>query len=483
MPTPARLMASLLLAVGIFFAGYMANRHISPVASSTPVKHSLYTCPMHPQYTSDHAGTCPICGMSLVLVPAGGVRSDSDPAISSVPGMVQISAEKQQLIGVRADEIKRAPASQLVRVPGRITVDEGRQFRIIAGADGWIRELGQNPTGAFVKKEEILATYYAPNLLSAAQTFVFALQTNAQVERGDVAIGVQRTPTTLNLQVAIDSLRTLGMNELQIEEIRQTHVAPSQIRIYSPIDGFVIARNVSPQQRFDKGSELYRIAAIDHVWVMTDIFEKDREFIKPGAIASVHYQGREFQARMSNALPQFDPQSRTLKTRFELDNPGFVLRPDMFVDVEFRVDMPEALTVPADAVIDLGRRKTAYVETAEGVFEPRIVETGWRLGDRVQIINGLEPGERIVVSGNFLVDSESRMKLAAETAGSLTGMVKDPVCGMDVDSGAMDALKVLKGGKTYYFCSEECRKSFEANPAKYVREMAAYDVNAAQGMK
>jgi RND family efflux transporter MFP subunit len=256
-------------------------------------------------------------------------------------------------------------------------------------------------------------------------------------------------------------------------------VASPQINIYSPVSGFVLTRNISPTQRFDKGTEMYRIADIGHVWVLTDIFEKDCEFVGPGAMAMVRYQGRGFPARMSDVLPQFDPQTRTLKTRFELDNPGYVLRPDMFVDVEIRVDMPETLTVPADAIIDSGRRKTVFVERGSGTFEPRAVETGWRLGNRVQITSGLGSGERIVVSGNFLIDSESRMRLAPSGAAPATAEAspeKDPVCGMDVDPKAPDAIKSEWGGKTYYFCSPKCKKDFEADPHKYVHgTMAARD--------
>jgi RND family efflux transporter MFP subunit len=368
-----------------------------------------------------------------------------------------------------------------------VAVDEERLYRIIAGADGWIRELGQNTAGSFVKKNQILASYYAQNLISAVQTFVFALQTNAQAERGDATIGYQRGTTVLSLQVALDSLRGLGMSEFQIEELRQTRVAPTEIRIYSPIDGFVIARNISPEQRFGKGSELYRIADIGHVWVLTDLFEKDRQFLRRGATAIVRYQGREFHARMSDALPQFDPQTRTLKTRFELDNPGYILEPDMFVDVELPVEMPAAITVPADAVIDTGRQKTVYVERGSGMFEPRLVETGRRLGNRVQVTKGLEEGERIVVSGNFLIDSESRMKLAAVSTASMAEKVtaeKDPVCGMEVDAKAPNALKTQYRGKTYFFCSEHCKKTFEANPGKYVpnpKKMSAQDTHGGRG--
>jgi YHS domain-containing protein len=171
---------------------------------------------------------------------------------------------------------------------------------------------------------------------------------------------------------------------------------------------------------------------------------------------------------MSDALPRFDAQSRTLKTRFELDNPGYLLQPDMFVDVEIAVEMPQAITVPADAVFDSGLRKTAFVDRGNGNFEARRVETGWRLGDRVEITRGLMEGERIVAAANFLLDSESRMK--AVSAGVFTPQT-DPVCGMEVDEkkAAAAGRTVVHEGRTYYFCADECKKQFEAAPGKWIK--------------
>jgi YHS domain-containing protein len=170
---------------------------------------------------------------------------------------------------------------------------------------------------------------------------------------------------------------------------------------------------------------------------------------------------------MSDALPQFDAQSRTLKTRFELDNPGHVLQPDMFVDVEFEAAVPPAVTVPAEAVLDSGRRKTVFVDRGNGYFEPRRVETGWRAGDRVQILKGLMAGERVVLSGNFLLDSESRMMSAAQ--GALGAAAKDPVCGMEVDEkrAAAAGRKSEHKGTTFYFCADDCKKQFDAEPARF----------------
>ncbi len=265
------------------------------------------------------------------------------------------------------------------------------------------------------------------------------------------AAGKAEPAAQLSLQVAVGSLRTLGMSGLQISEIQQTRVAPQEVRIYSPINGFVISRSILPEQGFDKGTEMYFISDLSHVWVMAEIFEKDREFLTPGATATVTYQGREFQARMSDVLPQFDPQTRVFKTRFELDNPGNVLRPDLFVDLVLHLDRPEAITVPADAVIDSGVRKTLFVDRGDGYFEPRAIETGWRMGDQVEITKGVMAGERVVVSGTFRLDSETRLKAAA--AGPVSASVADVVCGMSLDpkKAAAAGKTVTHDGQTYYF--------------------------------
>ena len=411
MSTPARITTVLLLVAGAFVAGTLTKRSAGPPSATSSRRVLYWTCPMHPQYKYKRPGDCPSCGMRLEAV-YGGDAGTAGTDRSGTPRVIQISATKQQLIGVRTDVVGRASILNPLRVAGRIAVDDSRMYRIIAANDGWLRELGSSPAGTFVKKDEVLASYYVRDLVSSQQSYLYAFDINSQYEQAQTTNVLQRNTASVNLRQALDALRGLGMADLQIEELRRTHNSASELRIYSPATGFVLARNLSPAQRFDKGAELYRIADISHVWVMADIFEKDREFLVPGTMAMVRYRGREFPVRMSGALPQFDPQSRTLKTRFELDNPGFILRPDMFVDVEVQVRMPAAVTVPADAVIDSGLRKTVYVDQGGGFFEARQVKTGWRLGDRVQVTDGLAPGDQIVVSGNFLIDSESRLRAA-----------------------------------------------------------------------
>ena len=472
MRRPAKVLVGIILAAGIFFAGYMANRPPVPVVSQGATKQaSTYGCPMHPQYTADRPGDCPICSMRLEPLAAGGGRGKSESASLDNPGMVVVNAARQQLIGVRTDEVRLDSSSHVLRVPGRIAVDDQRLYRIVAAADGWIVDLGQNTVGRFVKKNQFLASYYQRDLLATERNFLLSIPANEplQTQTKDFSQASIRTAGSANPQFPIDSLRGLGMSDLQIEEIHRTRTTSPHISIYSPVSGFVLTRNISPSQRFDKGTELYRIADISRVWVMTDIFEKDRQFLKPGGEATIVYQGRQLKARMSDALPQFDAQSRTLKTRFELDNPDHLLQPDMFVDVEFEAAVPPAVTVPAEAVLDSGLRKTVFVDRDNGYFEPRRVETGWRAGDRVQILKGLMPGERVVISGNFLLDSESRMTSAAQ--GALGTAAKDPVCGMDVDEkrAASAGMKSEHGGTTYFFCAEECKKRFDAEPARYAQ--------------
>jgi len=469
MRTPAKILLGIILATGIFFAGYIANQKPVSVVPSTSAKQAAsYSCPMHPQYTSDHPGDCPICGMRLVATAAVNGLAASDSAGPDVPGMVAVGAARQQQIGLRTVEVRRDSSSHLLRVPGRIAVDDQRLYRIVAAVDGWILELGQNTVGRSVKKDQFLASYYTRDLLSTERLFLLSIPANEplQTQTKDFSQASIRTAGSANPQFPIDSLRGLGMNDLQIEEIHRTRTAAPQINIYAPVSGFVLSRSISPKQRFDKGTELYRIADISHVWVMTDIFEKDREFLKPGAEATILYQGRRLKARMSDALPQFDGQSRTLKTRFELDNPDLLLQPDMFVDVELNVEMPPAITVPADALFDSGLRKTVFVDRGNGSFEARRVETGRRLGDRVEIVKGLMEGERVVGSASFLLDSESRMRAASA---GIFNPETDPVCGMDVDRDkAKTAGRMAEhDGKTYYFCSDDCKQKFAKEPERY----------------
>src|SRR5207237_5672730 len=223
------------------------------------------------------------------------------------------------------------------------------------------------------------------------------------------------------LQQTTDRLLTLGMSSEQIEEIGRTRQVPSTIRITAPDDGFVLARPVSIGQKFDRGNELYRIADLRRVWILADVFGPEAEHVRPGTNVRVSIPGRTptLTARVSTAvLPQFDPVSQAVRLRVEADNPGYVLRPDMFVDVDLPVTLPPAITVPVDAILDSGREKTVFVDRGDGMFEGRRGRTGWRFGERVEIMEGLSAGEQVVVLGSLRLDSETRIRRAGADTGS-----------------------------------------------------------------
>jgi membrane fusion protein, copper/silver efflux system len=311
-------------------------------------------------------------------------------------------------------------------------------------------------TGSLVKRNEALLSFYAPEFLNAQLSYFSGLDT-LRVANQDA---VERFANTL---------RNLGVSEKQLDDIRTNRRINQYINIVSPVDGFVLDRKASVGLRCDRGFEFYRIADLRRVWVLADVYENQAPFIRAGSMARVTSQSRQFEATVSRTEPIFDEATRTLKVRLETDNPGFALKPGMFVDVQFDIELPPSLAVPAEAIVDSGLRKTIFVDRGHGYFEPRSVETGWRIADQVEISKGLMAGERIVISGTFLIDSESRMKAASR--GIFGQAARDPICGMEVDEkrAAAAGRSSEYQGANYYFCADECKKRFDAEPARYTQ--------------
>ncbi|MBP7148889.1 MAG: efflux RND transporter periplasmic adaptor subunit [Acidobacteria bacterium] len=430
-----------------------------------------YVDPMHPSYRSEKPGTAPDCGMDLVPVfeDAGGGSQARPPAA----GSFSVDPQTLQLIGVQVDSVRRGADSRVARTTGRIEVDGDRLYRLMAGADGWVESVQNNPVGTLVKKDELLATLYSREFRNAQQAFLGSLASldrlKAVHDQGDASAGSDAA-----LKVNEEQLRALGMGDYQLRELRRDRRITSDISVNSPIDGIVLNRAIAPGQRFEVGTELYQIADLGTVWITADILGLDPAIFRPGGRVRVVVRDRPatVTATVGNAPPFFDPEARTLKVRLSAANPGLVLRPGMFVTLEVPVPGRPALTVPADALLDSGLSERVYVERAAGQFEPREVTTGWRDGDRVEILDGLREGERIAVAGTFLLDSESRLRMARAGGGKAAvaqAGATDPRCGMSVDVAAAAAagLDASYGGRTYYFCSGGCKEEFERDPAKY----------------
>lgn len=445
-----------LLVVGASFVGgaRWARRGAAP--GSQQEAPAAYACPMHPQYRSDRQADCPSCGMRLEPVREERGGGATDAASTLPPGVLQVTPERQQTIGVRLGVVERVSGKRTLRTTGRVTPNENAVYPLLAGADGMVRGMRGVTTGSLVRKNEVLLSFYAPEFVNAQISYFSGLDT-------------LRTANQDATERFANGLRNLGVSEQQLAQIRADRKLRQYIDVVSPVDGFVLERKASVGLSADRGFEFYRIADLRRVWVLADVYEDQAPFIRAGSKARITSQDRkrQLEATISHAEPIFDEAARTLKVRLETENPGFALKPGMFVDVQFDIELPPSVAVSSDAIVDSGLRKTVFVDRGGGYFEPRSVETGWRISDQVEVTKGLMEGERIVISGTFLIDSESRMKAASK--GIFGAPATDPICGMTVDEKRATAAgrKSEFGGATFYFCADECKARFEAEPAKY----------------
>jgi Cu(I)/Ag(I) efflux system membrane fusion protein len=394
----------------------------------------FYVDPMHPAYRSDKPGIAPDCGMALVPVYEG-----EDPALRLrlQPGAVYIDLEKQRQIGVRVQTVEKNSGTRLIRTTGRVEADETRLHRVMAGAEGWVESVENNTEGTLVKKDEVLATVYSRDFRNAEQAYLGSIASVASVDRIRGAHDPEEAmrPSDANMRINEEQLRALGMGEPQIKALAKSHQITRDVTLNSPIDGVVLSRSVSAGQRFEPGDEFYRIADLTNVWITADIFSNDAQLFRPGARVqvTVRERAKTVYATVSQDPPVFDPTSRTLKLRLEAQNPDLLLRPDMFVDLEFSTKTPPGVSIPQEAILDSGMNKVVYVETSDGVFEPRRVTLGTAYGDYVTVTNGLRFGERIVIAGNFLIDSESRMH-SSQMASAWQNPAKSAATDVEVDN-------------------------------------------------
>jgi membrane fusion protein, copper/silver efflux system len=399
------LVRVVLVAVSIGGAFY-AGRLYAPASSGAPKKAEkkvlYWVDPMHPAYKSDKPGIAPDCGMALEPVyeeTAPAVKAEAQP-----PGTIQISAEKQQMIGVKFGTAEYTSSTETLRAVGKIAVDETRVVRVHPKVEGWIERVHLDYMGAPVKKGDPLLTVYSPEMLASEKEYLLALKARDVMQDGESMV-----------EAARKRLELWDLSPPQMEELERTKKPIQSITIYSPASGVVTARNSFANQRITPETELYAITDLSHVWVMADLFENDLPKIREGQTALVkmpYAAGGDFLAKVEQLIPQVDPQTRTTKVRLAATNASMKLRPDMFVDVEFPLTGSRQLTVPVDAVLNSGNRQTVFVDRGNGYLEPRAVQTGDTIGDRMVVTGGLKEGERIVTSANFLIDSESQLKAA-----------------------------------------------------------------------
>ena len=423
--------ALLLLVAALVVAGYwqrerLANLFTKKAADQTAstegkaagqkddLKVLYWVDPMHPNYKSDKPGKAPDCGMDLVPVYENGATPGAVPQDAFL-----ISPEKQQLIGVTYGQVAYEPLSKTLRTVGRLAYDETKISHVHTKIDGWIEDVYVDFTGKQVSQGQPLLTVYSPDLLQTQQEYLLALKGRKELAESslrEAAAGAESL-----LESARRRLELWDITDAQIKELERTGKPSKALPIYAPASGFVLARNAYPKQRVMPDSDLYTIADLSTIWVIADVYEYEAPEVMLGQRADVmltYFPGRTFTGKVTYIYPQVDATTRTLKVRVEIANPNTVLKPDMFANVELKIDYGKKLVVPQEAILDSGSEQLVYIALDGGYFQPRKVQLGPKVDNRYIILGGLKAGERIVTSGNFLVDSESRLKSAAGAMGT-----------------------------------------------------------------
>ncbi|MFN7913947.1 MAG: efflux RND transporter periplasmic adaptor subunit [Vicinamibacterales bacterium] len=451
-----KFLAVLLLMAATFAGGYAmrAVRNSAP-ATSAPARRILYYVdPMHPAYRSDAPGIAPDCGMKLEPVyadeftsgatatPAArrilyyrdpqqpgytadkpGLNPESGNTLEAVyatdnsgapAGLVRITPERQQLIGVTFVTVESGGGTRTIRTVGKVVADETRVGHVHTRIEGWLEKVFVDFTGAAVKAGQPMLTIYSPEMLASQQELLLAARARDLMARNPLASAAQHGESLFD--AARRRLQLWDLSDDQIDQVLRTGQPIRSITVPAPMSGVVTARNAFPNQKVTPDSDLYTITDLSHVWLMADVFESDIADIRTGDAALVTFSNSAappIRAHVNYIQPQVDPTTRTLQVRLDVANPNLRMKPDMFVNVEFTATAATQLTIPNDAVLDTGERQTVFVDRGDGYLEPRQVTIGERLGERVTITAGLRPGERIVASGTFLIDSESQLRAAA----------------------------------------------------------------------
>ena len=326
-------------------------------------------------------------------------------------GDVTIDPQRQQLMGVRLARVTREPMTTVVRTIGVVRVDETRLADVNVKLDGWIKDLYVDFTGQAVRNGQPLFTFYSPDLLTTENEYLLALKTRDQMK--DSAIADAREYADRLVEAARQRLRLWDVPAEEIALLEETRRAPEVMTFRSPVGGFVIEKPALRGMHVAPGQTLYKIADLSVVWVEADVYEQEIALARVGQRATVRldaYPGESFEGRAVYVYPFVEENTRTAKVRFQFANPRGRLKPGMYANVELQGTGGMGLTLPANAVLDSGTEQVVFVARGEGRFTPRPVKTGRPLGDRVEVVEGLEEGEQVAAGASFFLDSESQLR-------------------------------------------------------------------------
>ncbi len=449
-----------LLATGLILGGaggyWAAVRHgVRPASTGgEAVSGQLYTCGMHPNVIQPGPGECPICHMKLT--PLKRSEDDDAPArgpkerkvlywrspmlpdvVSDRPGkdpmgmeLVPVYADESeppaghtvridpvtiQNMGIRTAGVKRGPLVRTIRTVGRVDYNEQMLYYINTKFEGWIERLHVDQTGVQVEKDQPLFEVYSPALYAAQEEFLAALR---GLERLNESTRSEfREQSRQLLEAARLRLRYYDVSDDQVEELARRREIRKTLTVHSPARGIVTEKAALEGMYLMPGTHLYTIADLTKVWVYLDIYEYQLPWVRVGQEARMtlpYVPDREFIGRVTYIYPYLDKQTRVIRVRLEFENPALELKPAMYANVTLRADLDKsALLIPREALIDSGTRRIAFLDLGGGRFQPRDIHTGVEAEEGlIEVVHGLDEGDRIVTSGQFLLDAESKLKEA-----------------------------------------------------------------------
>lgn len=378
-------------------------------------KIAYYKDPMHPWYTSDKPGIAPDCGMELVPVYEGE---------SDVKG-IKIDPVVVQNIGVRVETVKKQKLQKIIRTTAKIDYDERRVTSITTKIMGWIEKLYVDYTGKYVSKGQPLFEIYSPELVSTQEEYLQAIRYLKKVSAQGSKEVIEGAQELVNS--AKRRLLYWDISEKDINEIEKNNSPKKTLTIYSPVNGIVVEKMVYQGQQVMAGMDLYKIADLSVVWAIADIYQMDLPWIKLGQNVELelsYLPGKKYQGKVTYIYPFLNDETKTVKVRTEVRNTSnYDFKPGMFATVKFVSPVSiNAIVVPSQAIIRSGERNIAVISLGGGYFEPREVKLGVESEGLVQVLEGIREGENIVVSSQFLIDSESNLKAAIQQMSGHAGM-------------------------------------------------------------
>ena len=368
----------------------------------------FYRNPMNPKITS------PVfmkdeMGMDYIPVYESDLKGEAGPAVEGL-ATVKIDNQRQQLIGLTTAPVVEGPVGGEILTTARVAVDETRIRHIHVKVEGYVEKLFVDFVGMAVKQGQPLFTFYSPDFVSAQEEYLVALKTQQALNGGSL----QSSGTDL-LDAARRRMTLWDVPPAELDKLEKGGVVRKSLTLYSPINGVVTAKTAVEGMRLTPGDTPFEITDLSRVWGIADVYEPEIPRVRLGMPADLDlstFPGEVFHGRVAFIDPLLDPKSRTVKVRVELPNPKGELKPEMFGEMRLKSQTRKGLVVPVDAVLDSGARKIVFVALGDGRFEPREVQVGSNLGEKVEILSGVKAGETVVTRANFLVDSESRLRAA-----------------------------------------------------------------------